>query len=515
MKRKLAASLIRAAVLLTFGSGITLLYLRFTGEPAARRPDLDALYSRAAMHDVGDRNPVIVIPGFLGSKLVDAPTGRTVWGAFGGDAVDPRNAKDAAILAFPMQQGVPIEELQDGVRVDGVLDSLRINIVGLSTEQSAYLNILRTLGVGGYRDDELGKFAIDYGDRHFTCFQFGYDWRKDIATLAVELDEFIESRAEYIRKERLERFGVDRPVKFDIVAHSMGGLIARYYLRHGSQPLMEVDSDAEVSWAGAERVEQAILVGTPNGGSVKSARALIEGVKLLPLLPSYNSGLIGTFPSIYALLPRFRHCAIVDEESGAAIDLLNAEEWETREWGLLDPDHAETLAWLLPEATPAERRTIARDHLQKCLTRTSRLHELLDAPAKPPEGLAIHLFAGDAVETQSAVSVAPDGALTIVESAPGDSTVTRASALLDERGTDGLRWTPRLRSPIAWSSARFLFKDHFGLTEDSAFVDNALYLLLEAPRQGVPDLTAETPIVGESRSTTPPMMKKDFMPAVP
>ena len=515
MKSKLAVSLIRTAVVLTFGSGITLLYLRFTSEPAARRPDLAALYSRAAMHDLGDRNPVIVIPGFLGSKLVDEPSGRIVWGDFGGDAVDPRNSKDAPILAFPMKDGVPIEKLQDGVRVDGVLDSLQINIAGLSTEQSAYLNILKTLGVGGYRDEELGMYAIDYGDRHFTCFQFGYDWRKDIATLAAELDEFIETRAEYIHKERLERFGVDRPVKFDIVAHSMGGLIARYYLRHGSLSPSNVGEGAEVSWAGAERVEQAILVGTPNGGSLKSARALIEGVKLLPLLPSYNPALIGTFPSIYALLPRTRHGAIIDASSGAAIKLMDVAEWEARGWGLLNRDYAETLAWLLPDETPAERRVIARDHLKKCLALTSRLHVLLDVPANPPEGLEIHLFAGDAVETQSVASIAADGTLTVVETAPGDQTVTRASALLDERGVDELRWTPRLRSPIAWSSARFLFKDHFGLTEAPAFVDNALYLLLEAPRRGTPDLAAETPKIDESRSTAPPMMKKDFMPAGP
>ena len=39
-----------------------------------------------------------------------------------------------------------------------------------------------------------------------------------------------------------------------------------------------------------------------------------------------------------------------------------------------------------------------------------------------------------------------------------------------------------LQSPIAWSGVQFLFSDHLGLTEDPAFADNVLFLLLEQPR---------------------------------
>jgi len=50
-----------------------------------RPPDLRQLYDRVAQSHTGDRNPVIVIPGILGSNLVDRATGTTVWGAFSGD----------------------------------------------------------------------------------------------------------------------------------------------------------------------------------------------------------------------------------------------------------------------------------------------------------------------------------------------------------------------------------------------------------------------------------------------
>ena len=51
------------------------------------------------------------------------------------------------------------------------------------------------------------------------------------------MHEFILDRAEYVRQQRTEQYGSSGPVKFDIVAHSMGGLIARWYLRYGRADL--------------------------------------------------------------------------------------------------------------------------------------------------------------------------------------------------------------------------------------------------------------------------------------
>ena len=56
-------------------------------------PDLGGIYTQAAMrsHEVG--NPVIVIPGILGSKLRDSETGQLVWGAFDGGEADPARGR--------------------------------------------------------------------------------------------------------------------------------------------------------------------------------------------------------------------------------------------------------------------------------------------------------------------------------------------------------------------------------------------------------------------------------------
>ena len=47
----------------------------FSGPPG---PDLAALYNRSAPYHGVERNPVILIPGVLSSKLIHSPSGQTV-----------------------------------------------------------------------------------------------------------------------------------------------------------------------------------------------------------------------------------------------------------------------------------------------------------------------------------------------------------------------------------------------------------------------------------------------------
>ncbi len=163
-------------------------------------------------------------------------------------------------------------------------------------------------------------------------------------------------------------------------------------------------------------------------------------------------------------------------------DLFNADLWERMGWGLASPDQTGVLESLLPAVSdPAERRRVALDHLRKSLARARQFVTALDRPAVPPQGLELILLAGDARPTPAKLAVdARTGRTRVIAREPGDGTVLRSSALLDER--QGGEWTPTLISPIPWDEVRFLFSGHFEMTKDPAFTDNVLYLLLEDPR---------------------------------
>jgi pimeloyl-ACP methyl ester carboxylesterase len=445
-------------------------------------PNLGDLYGRAARAGDTQRNPIIVIPGVLGTVLRDTESGRIVWGTFVGTYADPRERDGARLVALPMHPGVPLAELRDGVVPGGVLESVRVSLLGLPVEQHAYIQILRTLGAGGYRDQSLGEAgAIDYGKQHFTCFQFAYDWRRDNVENARRLHAFILEKKAYVEAELRRRYGIERDVRFDVVAHSMGGLLAHYYLRYGDADLPADGSAPPITWAGARHVARLVMVGTPNAGSLAALRDLVEGTQLAFFLPRYPPAVLGTMPSIYQLLPRARHRALIDA-SGHDVDLFDAANWERFGWGLAAPAADPVLEQLLPDEPSAPaRRAVALDHLRKALARAQRFHAALDAPARPPPGTTLHLFAGDAVATPAVMQVGKDGALQVIERRPGDATVLRSSAVMDERvGSDA--WALGVETPLAWSDVTFIFADHLGLTRDSTFSDNVLWRLLEAPR---------------------------------
>ena len=468
-------------------AGVAALILAATGctTSVTPLPDLGHLYDRAASWRDDERNPVIVIPGVLGAKLVDEDSDRIAWSAFLGSYADPRKPDGARMVALPMREGAALHELTDGVVPAGVLESVRVSVLGLPVEQQAYVSILRTLGVGGYRDQQLGVAgAIDYGDDHFTCFQFDYDWRRDNVENAARLHAFILEKRAFVKEQLRERYGIDaKDLRFDIVAHSMGGLLARYYLRYGGVDLPEDGSDPPITWAGARYVQRLVQVGTPNAGSIAALRDLVEGTKLSFVLPRYPPAVVGTMPSIYQLLPRARHGAVRDA-AGDPIEVLERATWERYGWGLASSEQADVLARLLPEVDDADtRRRIALDHLEKTLTRAARFQRALDVPATPPYDTLLHLFAGDARPTPAVVQVENGtGDLVVTVEAPGDDTVLRSSAVMDERVGRDDRWTPGLESPIAWTDVSFVFTDHLEMTRDPSFTDNILYRLLDAPK---------------------------------
>ena len=448
------------------------------------RPDLGSIYRRTAQSDELQRNPIIVIPGILGSKLVDESEKRVAWGEFGGNGIDPATAEGARLLALPMERGARLDELTDTVKVAGTLDTLNIRVFGVLFQIAAYRDIVTALGFGGYREVASNQNPGSGGNQ-VNCFQFAYDWRRDNLETVALLHEFILEKKAFVESERRKQYGDDaQPVRFDIVAHSMGGVMARYYLQYGNAPLPDDDdTPPEVTWAGAQYVDRLVMIAPPNAGSLQAVEYLTQGVQFSRFFSKYEPALLGTMPSIYQLLPRTRHRPVVAGPKRVAIDLYDPRVWVQARWGFFNPSQTELLKQLLPdEPDPQRRQQIAYEHLKKCLRRAEQFHVALDVRAVPPEGTSIHLIASDAHPTLFQYSIDARGSLTSTARVAGDGLVTRHSALMDERLADRGNWAPRLQSPIKWDSVTFLFTDHLGLTKDPAFTDNVLYLLLESPR---------------------------------
>ncbi len=439
-------------------------------------PNLGELYTRSAQEFHKYGNPVIVIPGILGSTLKEKNTGQVVWGAFDRDFANPETPEGARLIALPLDM-----RESGNVVPDGALERVKISLLGLPLQLNAYVNILSTLGAGGFRDESFGIEDVDYGSEHFTCFQFAYDWRMDNVENAKRLHSFILNKKKFVEKELKQRYGIKREVKFDIVAHSMGGLIARYYMMYGDKDLDEIADIEGPSWDGAEFVEKVILIGTPNAGSVTVVDDLLHGKDIGPFLPTYQSSIIGSMPSAYQLLTRTRHKNVVDQ-NGDIMDLFDPSIWKEYRLGLMNPDQEDIIEILLPDIKDKEKRKeIAFEYLTYSLDRAKRFQNAIDIKSDPPDSVKFYLMAGDSVATPSTYEVNTDtGEIKELATSHGDGTVTRASAVMDERLGD-TEWTPYIQSPIKWTNVMFLFSDHLGITRDPTFSDNILFILLENP----------------------------------
>ena len=387
-------------------------------------------------------------------------------------------------MSVPMEEGTPLNELTDSVVATGVLDSVYISLMGLSFDLKAYFNILDILGVWQHLDNHIAQKhthgSIEYAEEDFTCFQYYYDWRLSLDENARRLNEFIEEKNALIEQKMRDEYGIeDYEVKFDLVAHSMGGLLARYFLRYGGTQVESVDMDAPVPWSGTQRVDRLIMIGTPNAGSVEAVVNFADGMTVGPLLPKFSPTLVGTLPAVYQLLPRNRHQRVVDAgQPDTVIDIYDPDVWIENQWGLAEKNNDPLLQELLPNvSSPNRRKEIALDHLKKSLKKAEAVAAALDRPAKTPESLCIHLFAGDAIDTPATLAIDHKGKHSVYATEHGDGTVVRSSALLDERV--GQEWQSRLKTPIDFYDVNFIFENHLGLTKDPAFSDNLLFLLLE------------------------------------
>ena len=428
------------------------------------------------------QNPIIVIPGILGSNITNLENENTLWGDFGESFANPDADENLRMIALPMQMGKTLDQLQGISTADGSLRYIKGSVAGIPISINTYASMLSALGVGeqqgaGASLNKLDDY-IDDRRNEANAFEFSYDWRRSMDENAVRLGEYIRQVTRFVQLQR----GSHEPIKFDIVAHSMGGLITRYYLQYGEQLLPAGDAMPIANWSGSAQIERVVLIAPPNGGALPGLDCLLTGIPKNPITPRYDPVVLGTLPAVYQLFPRLRYKMFrrsdADEQHS---DFMNTDLWLEMNWGLADKTKDPLLARLLPGVdTPSARRDTALDHLDKCLFSSRKLQLALDTETVRPEHLKMFLFVGDATMTPLlATAKKGDKKLTYIKKGAGDGTVPRSCVLLDERV--GGKWGPKVNSPLQWDNVIFLQSSHLGMTKDPLCIKNILYILFERP----------------------------------
>ncbi len=428
------------------------------------------------------RNPVIVVHGFLGARLKSATTGETVWGYITGrETISGFEDYQLRQFALPMEKDKTLKELKDNLYASELLESFTVKVLGMQFNVNAYNKMLDILRNAGYNQE--GK-PLPKNKHFYSLFTFYYDWRRDIPENAAKLHEFILQKRAYLQQEYKKLYGLENyNVQFDVIAHSMGGMVSRYYLRYGNQDLPADGSMPKLDWYGSKYIDKLVVVGTPNAGYLDTFVELTGGLQIEPAAPAYPPAVIGTFPTYYQMLPlnSSRSVVYADDPKGKAVNLFDPQEWIKNKWGLANPDNDEILKKIIPLVkTPEERRAVALDHLAKCLKRAKQFTDAMRINATPPDDVNLFLFLGDAVPTRRTAMVnRSTGSIEVTDYEAGDGKVLASSARLDER--EGQQWTPFMQSPIKWQCIVHLNAAHMGITLSTEFADNVTFFLLENP----------------------------------
>ena len=334
---------------------------------------------------------MIVIPGILGTELINSKTGETVWPS-----------------AFRTEQeGLPISpdlaSNRDDLVPGKILETVRL--AKLLPEIYVYRDLLEALRrYAGYRDGDWENPApIDYQD---TFYLFPYDWRKDNIANARELIRRIDRLKTKLKRPEL---------KFNIVAHSMGGLIARYASMYGDADLPEGEAPIQPTWAGAAHISKIVMIGVPNEGSADAFASILEGYSVteglrrrVPLLNKLTAEDIVTTPSVFQLLPHREAVKFLDENlQRIGIDLYDVEVWKRYGWSVIysSPEFRRRHA----EAAGSNGNGDELDaYLAATLRRARRFHQALDSVENTNSPVVLLAIGGDCEETLSSPVIMRD-----------------------------------------------------------------------------------------------------------
>jgi pimeloyl-ACP methyl ester carboxylesterase len=230
---------------------------------------------------------VVLIPGITGSVL--QRHGEDVWAFTPGALLKGVFSFGDSITSLELSgDDWRMDDLGDGVTADRVMPDLHL-IPGF----------WKIDGYGEATEFLLDNFTLEDKENFFN---FPYDWRRDNRASARSLER---QAGQWLTRWR-DRSGNDE-AKLVLIGHSMGGLIARYFVE---------------ALGGWKQTKAVITFGTPFYGSVNAIDFLVAGLRkgIGPFAVDL-SPMLRSFTSVHQLVPIYR---CVFEAAGNQVSPINA-----------------------------------------------------------------------------------------------------------------------------------------------------------------------------------------------
>ncbi len=345
--------------------------------------------------------PLIFIPGLMGSQLCDpAQDGKQIWGdememEFSWAQVyTPRHRERLARLADAEAERLQVCDVLREKNATLLFEGYDISSL-LGIESANYGALIRFLEGLGYRErDDAARERDDAArERDGTATRrlhvFPYDWRRSSLDAADALAAFIED------------LGYEGQV--DILAHSMGGLVATLYSQGHPD----------------HRVRRLVTLGTPHQGAATLLTSTVEP-NWWSLFARMPRQVVLTWPSLLELMPAYERCCYILTDQGEdggvyeRFDPYDLRYWQAQDW--YDP------TWSEPDSP-------VRQSYDASLARVGLIRDRLSQPVSVAR--VIHI-ASPVYATPELIRVGPDmTGFDGVLKGPGDDTVPFESATND------------------------------------------------------------------------------------
>ena len=303
------------------------------------------------------RPPIVIVPGAPGTELLDEGTGALVWPSARLMAKRDGNELLALSLDDPENSSIVAGKLLREVRVAGLKFRIR-----------AYDGLEKKLRKLGYRP---GDWNAPKGDGEY--FYFPYDWRQSVETsgrrFSCELAAFYRRAPSHT------------PAAL-VLGHSLGGLLARYALMYGDTALGPDGPLPPVTWAGSAHIGTIFLIATPNDGTFIALERLEKGIFYRWHRGGFSPETLFTYPAVFDMIPGSIAPLVDDEGKALPFDLYNPDDWERVGWSVIDPNRE--------SATPY---VIRREHLERELTRSTRMRAALNQLASTANPVPLYVIA--------------------------------------------------------------------------------------------------------------------------